>query len=209
MNWSVAYVLHIPTAAYQLADYMNTAKLLRIVLLLVLCASVTESNAQIGSHLFVDPIQVGSISINAGVGLGVPYHGSVGTPFGVKAAINWGVVQLGSGVITLGLSTGGSFSHGSTEGVAENSSSVVFLARGAWHYGWEVPGLDLYGGLSSGVAVHRFHYGDPLDRSSNSADLLPGIFFGASYFVASVFGFNAEVGDDITILQLGIVVKIQ
>jgi hypothetical protein len=187
----------------------DKTKLMRIALSLVLCGCVTASNAQIGSHLSINPIQVGSISVNAGVGLGVPYHGSVGTPFGVKASINWGVVELGRGVITLGLAGGGSFSHGSTEGVSESSSSVVFLARGAWHYGWEVPGLDLYGGLSSGVAVHRFRYGEPLDRSSNSADLLPGIFLGASYFVASVFGFNAEVGDDITILQLGIVVKIQ
>jgi len=188
---------------------MTKTKLLHIAFSLVLCDFVTASSAQTGSHPSFDPIQVGSISINAGVGLGVPYHGSVGTPFGVKASVNWGVVDLGPGVITLGLAGGGSFSNGSTEGVSENSSSVVFLARGAWHYGWEVPGLDLYGGLSSGVAVHRFRYGDPLDRTSNSADLLPGIFFGASYFVTSVFGFNGEVGDDITILQLGILVKIQ
>jgi hypothetical protein len=184
-------------------------KLLRIPLSLALCGCITASNAQPGSHASFNPIDVGSISINAGVGLGIPYKGSVGTPFGVKASINWGVVQLGSGVITLGLAGGGSFSHGSTEGVAESSSSVVFLARGAWHYGWEVPGLDLYGGLSSGVAFHRYHYGDPLDRTSNSADLVPGIFVGASYFVVPGFGFNAELGDDIAILQVGIVVKIQ
>jgi len=204
----VAYVLH--NKLYErLRDNMNKTKHLRIAFLLLLCGCVTASNAQLGSHVSINPIQVGSISVNAGVGLGVPYHGSVGTPFSVKTSINWGVVQLGSGVITLGLSAGGSFSHGSTEGVSESSNTVVVLARGAWHYGWEVPGLDLYGGLSSGVAVHRFHYGDPLDRTSSSVDLLPGIFVGATYFVATVFGFNAEVGDDITILQLGIVVKIQ
>jgi hypothetical protein len=188
---------------------MTKTKLLCIAFSLVLCGCVKASSAQTGSHLSFDPIHVGSISINAGVGLGVPFHGSVGTPFGVKASVNWGVAYLGPGVITIGLAGGGSFSHGETEGVSENSTSVVFLARGAWHYGWEVPGLDIYGGLSSGVVVHRFQYGDPLNRTSNSADLLPGIFFGASYFVTSVFGFNAEVGDDITILQLGIVVKIQ
>jgi hypothetical protein len=188
---------------------MNKTKLLPITLSLVLCGCVTASNAQIDPHLSFNPIEVGSISINAGVGLGVPYHGSAGTPFGVKASVNWGVVDLGPGVITLGLSGGGSFSHGSTEGVSENSSSIVILACGAWHYAWEVPGLDLYGGLSSGVAVHHFRYGDPLDRSSNSADLLPGIFVGASYFVVPAFGFNAELGDDITILQLGIVIKIR
>jgi hypothetical protein len=187
---------------------MKKTKLLRIASSLLLCGCVTTSDAQIGSHLSINPIQVGSIYVNAGVGLGVPYKGNVGTPFGVKASINWGVVQLGSGVITLGLSAGGSFSHGSTEGVPQSSNSVVILARGAWHYGWDVPGLDFYGGLSSGLAIHRFHYGAPLDRTSNSADLLPGIFVGASYFVIPAFGFNAELGDDITILQIGILVKI-
>lgn len=188
---------------------MNKTKLLHIALSLVLCGCETVSNAQIGSHLSINPIEVGSISVNAGVGLGVPYNGSIGTPFGVKASIDWGVVQLGPGVITLGLAAGGSFAHGETEGVTKSSNSVVILARGAWHYGWEVPGLDLYGGLSSGVAVHRFHYGDPLDRTSNSGNLLAGIFVGASYFLARGFGFNAELGDDITILQVGIIVKIQ
>jgi hypothetical protein len=188
---------------------MNKTRLLPIALSLVLCGCVTASNAQIGSHPSINPIQVGSITVNAGVGVGVPFNGSIGVPFGAKASINLGVVQLGSGVITLGLSAGGSFSHGSTDGVAESANSVAILARGAWHYGWEVPGLDLYGGLSSGVAVHRFHYGDPVDRNSSSANLLAGIFVGASYFVIPAFGFNAELGDDITILQLGIVVKIQ
>jgi hypothetical protein len=211
----VAYVLRdyhdeqVTVITYHLIDYMTKTKPLRIALSLVLCGCATTSNAQIGSHLPINPIQVGSITVNAGVGVGVPFNGSIGVPFGTKASINWGVVQLGSGVITLGLSAGGSFSHGSRDSVAESANSVVVLARGAWHYGWDVPGLDLYGGLSSGVAVHRFHYGNPLDKTSSSADLLPGIFVGASYFVVSGFGFNAELGDDITILQLGIVVKIQ
>jgi hypothetical protein len=39
--------------------------------------------------------------------------------------------------------------------------------------------------------------------------LVAGIFAGACYYLTPGFGFNAEAGDDITILQLGIIAKIR
>jgi hypothetical protein len=183
--------------------------LLRIAITAILLSSMMPSMAQVGPRPPVSPIEVGSIAINAGAGFGVPYNGSIGVPFGVKAAINWGLANLGNGVLTFGLASGGSFSHGSSESISETTSRIYILGRGAWHYGWLAPGLDLYGGLSSGFAFDRFHYGDPLDRTDRSAHLLAGIFGGASYFLTPGFGFNAEAGYDITILQLGIVAKIQ
>ncbi|HET6252538.1 MAG TPA: hypothetical protein VFE32_00620 [Puia sp.] len=186
---------------------MNKIALLSIVVSAMICGSATMSNAQADFRPPISPIDVGSVSINAGAGFGVPYNGSIGVPFGVKAAVNWGVASLGRGVITLGLSTGGSFSNGSWEGSSENTSRIFLLARGAWHYGWLARGLDLYGGLSSGFGADRFHYGDPVDKTTRSAHLLAGIFGGASYFLTPGFGFNAEAGDDITILQLGVVAK--
>jgi hypothetical protein len=187
---------------------MYKLKLLRIALCAALFGVFTASNAQVGSQRF-NPIQVGSLSINAGAGFGVPYNGSIGVPFGVKASANWGVAELGRGVITIGFASGGSFSHGSWESASENTSRIFFLARGAWHYGWSVPGLDFYGGLSSGFGFDRFHYGDPVDNTTRSVHLFAGIFAGASYYLTPGFGFNVEAGDDITILQLGIIAKIR
>lgn len=187
---------------------MYKLKLRRITLCTMICGVFTASQAQVGSQRF-NPILVGSVSINAGAGFGVPYNGSIGVPFGVKASVDWGVAELGAGAITLGLASGGSFSHGSWEGASESTSRIFFLARGAWHYGFAVPGLDLYGGLSSGFGFDRFHYGDPVDNTTGSAHLVAGIFAGASYYLTPGFGFNAEAGDDITILQLGVVAKIR
>ena len=188
---------------------MKQTGLFRLAVSALLCGTLTSSYAQPPVQTPINPIDVGSISINAGAGFGVPYTGSIGVPFGVKAAVNWGLANLGRGVITLGFSAGGSFSNGSSEGVAVSTSRIFVLARGAWHYGWVARGLDLYGGLSSGLGADRFHYGDPVDNTDRSAHLVAGIFGGASYFLTPGFGFNAEVGDDITILQLGIIAKIR
>jgi len=188
---------------------MHTLPLLRIALVAMLCGAFTQADAQPRPHGSFAPIQVGSISVNAGAGFGVPYNGSIGVPFGVKAAVNWGVVKLGPGVVTLGLASGGSFSHGTWQTAPETTSRIFFLGRGAWHYGWDVRGLDMYAGLSSGFGADRFHYGDPVDNTTRSVHLLAGIFGGASYFLTPGFGLNAEAGDDITILQLGIVAKFQ
>lgn len=188
---------------------MNKTLLLRAAMCTILCGILAPSLAQPGSNSRISPIDVGSISINAGAGFGVPYKGSLGVPFGVKASINWGVVSLGAGVITLGVSSGGSFSHGSVDSISETTTRIYLQARVAWHYGWLAPGLDVYGGLSSGLGADRFHYGDPLDNTTRSVHLIAGIFAGASYFVTPGFGFNAEAGDDITILQIGLIAKIQ
>lgn len=193
----------------QLQMDMKKIKLFYSLLTFLLWGIVTPLKAQLRSPVPISPVDVGSLTINAGAGFGVPYAGSMGVPFGVKVAVNWGVVNLGKGVLTLGLSSGGSFSHGSWDGASENSSRIYLLARGAWHYGWVARGLDLYGGLSSGVGADRFHFGDPVDKTTRSAHLIAGIFGGASYFLTPGFGFNAEGGDDITILQLGIVAKFQ
>ena len=190
-----------------LTDDMYKLQFLNIALCMMLCSVFTASNAQVRSER-LNPIKVGSLSINAGAGFGVPYNGSLGVPWGVKASVNRGVAKLGRGVIALGLASGGSFSHGSWEGASENTSRIFVLARGAWHYGWEVPGLDFYGGLSSGFGLDRFQYGSPVNNTTRSAHLVAGIFAGASYYLIPGFGVNAEAGDDITILQLGIVAKI-
>ena len=196
---------------------MITTRLLRIALLAFFSGCMTAASAQLpGTHPPISPITVGSISVNGGIGPGEPYlGGDYNRPFGIKASVNWGVAEAGPGVITVGASVGGSFANGiyisravPQTTTSMSSNSIVFSARAAWHYGWQVPGLDLYGGLSLGEGFHRYHIGQPVNWNSNTTHLWPGIFAGASYFFTPRFGINAEAGADITNFQFGVVAKI-
>jgi hypothetical protein len=159
----------------------------------------------------VTPVQVGSVTVNGGIGAGSYYDGDYyNSPIGLKAAIEWGLWQAGPGVVTLGGEFGGSFSNGGDPYYSNyHSSTVVVAARAAWHYGWQVPGLDTYGGFSAGLGFHHYQYDNPDGFSHNSVIVVPGIFVGASYFVTPTFGFNAEAGHDITDIQVGVVFKLQ
>src|ERR1700712_4843940 len=67
----------------------------------------------------VNPMQVGSVFFNAGIGVGANYYGTYnyGTAFGFKLAADFGLWQAGPGVITLGPEIGGTFSNGAYGGV--------------------------------------------------------------------------------------------
>lgn len=189
-----------------------TLRLFCIVLSLGISLSTMAQHGQNGGHGPVTPIQVGSVTVNGGIGAGSYYEGDYyNSPFGLKAAIEWGLWQAGPGVITLGGEVGGSFSNGGDQYYNNyHSSTVIVAGRAAWHYGWEVPGLDTYGGFSAGLGFHHYQYNaDPGNYSHSSVILVPGIFVGASYFVTPTFGFNAEAGHDITDVQIGIIFKIQ
>jgi hypothetical protein len=155
----------------------------------------------------VTPVKVGSTILNLGIGVGADYRGdSYGTGFGFKAAAEFGLWQAGPGVITLGPEIGGSFSSGGYHDFDNyRSHTFVVAGRAAWHYGWQVPGLDTYGGLSAGLGFHHWGYTDHYDNSVIPAF---GGFVGASYFISPQFGFNAEAGYDITNFQVGVVFKL-
>jgi hypothetical protein len=157
------------------------------------------------------PIEVGTVTVSGGLGVGSYYDGDYyNSPFGLKAVVEAGIWQAGPGVVTLGGEIGGSFSSGGYQYDNNYSSrTVIVAARAAWHYGWQVPGLDTYGGVSAGLGFHHYQYDDPNTYSHNSVIAAPGIFVGASYFVTPTFGFNAEAGHDITDVQVGVIFKIQ
>lgn len=154
------------------------------------------------------PVQPGSVILNLGLGVGADYEGHYyHQPFGTKMAVEWGLWKAGPGTITLGGEAGGSFSNG---GYYDNYKvrTIVVAGRSAWHYGWNVRGLDTYGGLSLGIGfIHQEYYSDA-DYISNQTVVAPGAFVGASYFLSRNFGFNTEMGYDITNFQLGIVFKL-
>jgi hypothetical protein len=188
---------------------MRKAKFVQ-ALVIVLCISIsTRTFAQHGRpNGPTTPVSLGSLTFNAGIGAGAYYDGDYyNSPFGIKAAIERGMWEAGPGVVTLGGEIGGSFSNG---GYYTNyhSSTVIVAVRAAWHYGWDVPGLDTYGGVSAGLGFHHYSYNNNTDYSHSSVIPVPGIFVGASYFVTPSFGFNAEAGHDITDIQIGIVLKL-
>jgi hypothetical protein len=157
----------------------------------------------------VTPVRVGSTILNLGIGIGAEYKGDYyRSAFGTKIAAEWGLWQAGPGVITLGPEFGASFSN---KGYRNNykTRTVIAAIRSAWHYGWKVPGLDTYGGVSAGIGFHHYEYKDNGDYDSNEVIPVPGVFIGASYFVTPAFGFNMEAGYDITNLQVGIVFKLK
>jgi hypothetical protein len=170
----------------------------------------SQSSHSSGTKGDVTPMQVGSVFLNMGVGVGADYKAEgYGTGFGFKASAEFGLWQAGPGVITLGPELGGSFSNQGYAGSSYYSNTFVVAGRAAWHYGWEVPGLDTYGGFSAGIGFH--HYTNYNNNNSSNNEVIPafGAFVGGSYFITPTFGFNAEAGFDITNFQVGVVFKLQ
>ena len=184
---------------------MKTKIKISAILLGAAMLFATVSNAQSP----IAPVKKGSVTFSAGVGIGNEYSSDYyNSAFGTKAVIEAGLWNAGPGVITLGGEVGASFSNG---GVYDNykTNTVVVAGRSAWHYGWKVRGLDTYAGLSAGVGFHNYKYNkNGYVKESEVIPVFAG-FVGASYFVTPNFGFNVEVGNDITRLQGGIIFKLK
>ena len=181
---------------------------LTLVLLAMTVANLSMAQMR-GGHGPLSPVKVGSVVVNFGIGIGGNYRGdSYGTAFGAKVAAEWGLWQAGPGVITLGPEVGGSFSNGGYHYDGYKARTIVVAGRAAWHFGWDIPGLDTYGGVAAGVGFHHYHYDNPSYDFNETIPVFGG-FVGASYFITPTFGFNAEAGYDITNFQVGIVLKVQ
>lgn len=189
---------------------------------IILAAAVTTAlmvcgngaQAQKSSNTF----EVGSATVNIGVGLGrgsyggYGYYGSgyygYGTAIGVKAAVERGMWQLGPGVLSLGAEVGGSFSSASYS--SYKSNIIIVAARSAYHFGWNVDKLDTYGGVSLGPGFRSYNYTDQSSSKFTKHDVVvaPGVFVGASYYFSPNIGVNVEAGYDITQVQGGIIFKL-
>jgi Outer membrane protein beta-barrel domain len=162
--------------------------------------------------------EVGSATINIGAGLGrgsyggFGYYGSgyygYGTAFGVKAAVERGMWQLGPGVLSLGAEVGGSFSTARYN--SYKSNILIVAVRSAYHFGWNVPNLDTYAGVSLGPGFRSYNYTDLSNDKFTKHDVVvsPGGFVGASYYFSPNIGVNVEAGYDITQIQGGIIFKL-
>jgi hypothetical protein len=160
-------------------------------------------------------MEEGTITVNVGIGAGrsgYAYNGyngygyGYGSGFGTKAAIERGMWELGPGVLTLGLEAGGSFSKSGSY----KSSIIIVAARSAYHFGWNVPNLDTYAGASLGPGFRSSDYDYSVNNKTTKHDVVvaPGIFVGGSYFFSPKIGVNVEAGYDITLIQGGLVFKL-
>ena len=174
----------------------------------LICFSLSATYVHAQARGPVTPMRVGSTTLSLGFGVGGDYRGKYyDDAFGTKLAMEWGLWQAGPGVITLGFGVGGSVSnHGPHDDY--HARTIIANMRSAWHYGWDVKGLDTYGGFSAGVGFYREKYKD-YDDSDTDAFPVFGGFVGASYFVSPQFGFNAEAGFDITNFQVGVIFKLK
>ena len=167
-----------------------------------------SSKAQKGS--LVTPFRQGSVTANLGVGIGNNYR-DARDAFGTKAALEFGIWKAGPGVISLGAEIGATFSSKSNY-IDRNdfrSRAVIVAGRSAWHYGWQVKGLDTYGGVSAGAAFRHYDYNKGTHYEDNDVIPVFGGFVGASYFFTPGFGVNVEAGYDITSLQAGVIFKLR
>lgn len=176
-----------------------------LFVIVILLSGFSIVNAQTG-NIPVTPMRRGSVLLNAGVGVGAEYNDHYyNRGFGTKIAAEWGLWQGGPGVISLGAEAGGSFSRGGPHNDYHVRTTIAGI-RSAWHYGWQVKGLDTYGGFSTGIGFHHYDF---TDHDEDKVIPVFGAFVGASYFVTRGFGFNAEAGYDITNFQVGVVFRLR
>ena len=86
----------------------------------------------------------------------------------------------------------------------------MFGARGAYHYGWDVKGLDTYAGLPLGIGFSAYS-GDDNPGYHGSTPVFPylGVFFGASYYFNKFIGINGEVGYNSTYANVGVIFRLK
>jgi len=185
-------------------------KKLIIISLLIFTLSQTTCTTYAKGQL--DPVKLGTWVINVGIGPGTHTFGN-GAGFGpaLKGSFETGMFDLGPGVITLGGEAAFSFfSQHYGQDWNETWVNFMFGARAAYHYGWDVEGLDTYCGVPLGIGFCA-HAVDENPGSKGYSPVYPyvGIFFGASYFFTKSVGINGEFGYNSTYANLGVIFKLK
>lgn len=189
---------------------MNTKDLiLRIaIIIVVLFIMSLPVKAQNGP---MNPMKEDAWQLNAGFGAGTPFFGN-GSGFGPAAKFSFekGMWKVGPGVITLGAEvTFSYFWHTYQNSWHENWFNFIAGARGAYHYGWDVKGLDTYAGVPLGFGLCMNSH-DASEGYHSPTPFYPyfGIFFGASYFFTPELGVYGEFGYNSTYGNIGLVFKL-
>jgi hypothetical protein len=157
----------------------------------------------------VDPAGKGNGILGFGFGPGIPFYG--GSGFGPAMLVHYdhSIWQAGPGTISLGGQIGTSFfwhnySHKNVQ-YKYSWTNMGFVFRGAYHYGWKVPGLDTYAGFGAGTLISMYNDdGYDSGKKPTHAGFLPTCFFGGSYFFNDLVGVNAELGYNFSFASIGL-----
>jgi hypothetical protein len=186
-----------------------------VILLLIFTALV--SNQLQAAKGPVDPMDKGTWTLSFGVGPGTHFFGN-GYGFGpaFKTAFETGMWKVGPGVFTLGGEfTVSYFTYKYYVNYKETWINFMFAARSAYHYGWNVEGLDTYAGVPAGIGFcaytdswtdAKYHNGY---RGYQAVFPYFGIFLGASYYFNNVVGIYGELGYNSTYADLGVILKVK
>lgn len=166
--------------------------------------------------------------LNPGFGIGYSY-GYLGTFYpAIIVSGDYGLkVSAGPGTIGIGGELG--FKYGTYAydfgGYSASYSETYIAVRGSYH--WTPPGapkVDLYGGIPVGVRLDHYSeytevvtgydvYGDPIygygKISATATEPLIGLYFGASYYFSDKIGVFGQFGYDISILTVGLNIKLK
>lgn len=183
---------------------MRTSPFLAAFLLLLPFAALTQGP--------LDPVRLNTWTVAASTGPATHFFGN-GAGFGpaLKGSFEHGMWDLGPGVITLGgEATLSFFSQRYGQGSHETWLNFILGARGAYHYGWNVEGLDTYAGIPVGIGFCAY-FRDDVPGSRGYTPVFPygGIFFGGSYFFNKKLGVNGEVGFNSTYANIGVVYRLR
>ena len=169
----------------------------------------------------IDPMDKGGIFLGFGFGPAIQYYSGYSAGFGpgFQASFEKGMWKLGPGVLSLGAEMGFSYFGYSGDWDGKHDAykyqwfSSIGAVRSAYHYGWNVRGLDTYGGFAAGMRFLIFtsHYSYEYPDNYNPGNIYPfvGTFVGASYFFNDMIGINGELGYNINYAQIGMTFKIQ
>ena len=184
---------------------------------------VSKDTVNPASKAPVNPVSKDAWILNAGFGAAAHYWGNgYGFGPGGKLAFEKGMWKVGPGVFTLGAEIGLSFFWHkwgvNNYNLKERWGNLMLGARSAYHVGFDVPGLDIYGGIPLGIGFSRYtHSGYTGIESWNEwhgythhpVFFYVGVFFGASYYFTHSIGINAEFGYNINYVQVGMVFRLK
>ncbi len=130
--------------------------------------------------------------------------GSYGQP--VSVTYEYGICNLGNNMsIGIGALAGFGVDKEHVNGYKHSYSNLIFGARGAWHY-TKVDNLDLFAGVTLGYDIVSAEIGGNA-KATTTSGFFQGYYVGARYYFTNSFGVNAEIGDGIGLINLGVSLK--
>lgn len=157
------------------------------------------------------PFQEGTTMGNLGIGLGTGLGGLGKARPAISLSVDHGAWAIGGpGVISIGGYIGNTGYKYTSGGYTAKWNYFIIGARGAYHYnGFEVPELDVYGGVMLGYNIASYSSsGSGADYSGNYGSGLGfSGFVGGRWLFAEKLGAFAELGFGVSNLTLGLTYK--